>query len=76
MLRCLLTLGLLLCPVFSLAQNSHIQSGATVYIEPMNGYETYLAAAFEKKHVPLIVILDKDKADYIISRNVLHRILR
>jgi hypothetical protein len=27
----------------------------------MGGYETYLAAAFTKKHVPLIAVADKDK---------------
>jgi hypothetical protein len=41
-----------------------------VYIEPMGGYETYLAAAIAKKHVPLIVVADKDKAEYIIRSTV------
>lgn len=39
----------------------------------MEGYETYLAAALTKKHVPLIVIADKDKAEYIISSNMSHQ---
>lgn len=33
-------------------------------------YETYLAAAFAKKHVPLIVVTDESKAQYIIRSNV------
>jgi len=41
-----------------------------VYIEPMSGYETYLAAAMVKQHVPLVVVTDKDKADYIIRSTV------
>jgi hypothetical protein len=37
------------------------------------GYETYLAAAFTKKHVPPIVVADKDKAEYIITSTVAHK---
>ena len=33
----------------------------------MDGYETYLAAAIAKKQVPLILVTDKTKADYIIA---------
>jgi len=62
----LLTFLLLLFSVIAGAQAPHVKSGAAVYIEPMNGYETYLAAAKVKKRVPLVVVADKDKADYII----------
>ena len=64
---------LLVCSAVGFAQVPQIKSGATVYIEPMDGYETYLAAALVKKHVPLIVVADKDKADYIIRSTVTHR---
>ena len=39
----------------------------TVYIEPQNGFETYLAAAFSKKSVPADVVTDKEKATYILK---------
>jgi len=52
------------------AQAPAIHSGATVYIEPMDGYETYLAAAIAKKQVPLIVVIDRTKADYIITSTI------
>jgi hypothetical protein len=52
------------------AQSPHIRSGSTVYIEPMGGYETYLAAAIQKKNVPLIVVTDKAKADFVISSTI------
>jgi len=55
------------------AQNTQLHSGSTVYIEPMDGYETYLSAAIAKKQVPLIVVADKDKADYIIRSTVSQR---
>jgi hypothetical protein len=57
----------------AIAQTPQIRSGATVYIEPMDGYETYLAAAMIKKHVPLVVVTDKSKADYNITSNVSHK---
>ena len=63
---------LLACSALCLAQAPQIKSGATVYIEPMGGYETYLAAAIAKKKVPLIVVADKSKADYLITSSVSH----
>jgi hypothetical protein len=63
---------LLACFTIGFAQAQQIKSGATVYIEPMGGFETDLAAAILKKHVPLIVVADEDKADYIIQSTVTH----
>lgn len=64
---------LLAFSVVAFAQAPHLNSGATVYIEPIDGYETYLAAAFAKKQVPLIAVVDKDKADYIIKVTVIQK---
>jgi hypothetical protein len=69
----IIALVLLTFSAIVFAQAPQIKSGATVYIEPMGGYETYLAAALTKKHVPLIVVADKDKADYIIRSTVSQR---
>jgi hypothetical protein len=33
-------------------------------------FETYLSAAIMKQRVPLVVVIDKDKADYIIKSTV------
>jgi hypothetical protein len=38
-----------------------------LYIEPMNGLETYVAAAVLKKQVPVIMVTDKAQADYILD---------
>jgi hypothetical protein len=70
MKNCLFALLILSCSISCFARRPQIKSGATVYIEPMGGYETYLVAAFTKKHVPLIVVADKDKAAYIITSTV------
>ena len=38
-----------------------------VYIEPQNGFETYLAAAMEKKNVPVDLVTDESKAVYVLK---------
>jgi hypothetical protein len=42
-------------------------SRPTVYIEPQNGFETYLAAAFSKKNVPADIVTDQTKATYVLK---------
>jgi hypothetical protein len=64
---------LLTFSAIAFSQTPQIKSGSAVYIEPMGGYETYLAAAIVKKHVPLAVVAEKDKADYIITSSVSHQ---
>jgi hypothetical protein len=42
------------------------QVQTTVYIEPQQGFETYIAAAISKKNVPVDVVTDQTKADYTL----------
>lgn len=44
-----------------------IPNGATIFIEPNEGFEQYMRAAFQKKEVPLTVVIDKEKADFIMT---------
>jgi hypothetical protein len=45
-----------------------IKSGAKVFISPMEGgFENFIVAGFQKKQVPLTVVIDRNKADYEIS---------
>jgi hypothetical protein len=60
-------LAALMFSVVVFAQAPQIKRGSTVYIEPMGGDETYLAAALAKKQAPLILVTDKGKADFIIT---------
>jgi TolB-like protein len=53
----------LLCSLAAFAQLSR----PTVYVEPRNGFETYLAAAISKKNVPLDVVADQTKATYVLK---------
>ena len=44
-----------------------IPNGATIFIEPNEGFEQYLRAAFQEKGVPLTIVLDKEKAEFVMS---------
>ncbi len=48
-------------------ERPQIPHGSKVYIAPMDGFETYLKKAFEKKKVPLTVVENKQDAAYEIS---------
>jgi len=48
--------------------NAKIPSYAKVYVAPMlSGFENYIIAGLRNKKVPLIVVVDRSKADYEIS---------
>jgi hypothetical protein len=44
-----------------------IPAGAKVYVAPMDGFETYLRAAINKKKVPVEIVDQRDRADYEIT---------
>ncbi len=44
--------------------STRIISGSTVFIAPMEGFENYLAAAFQKKGVPLVPVASEGQATY------------
>ena len=46
--------------------DTHIVSGATVFIQPMEGFENYIAAAFQKKSVPLVPVASEEQARYVL----------
>jgi hypothetical protein len=43
------------------------QDRPSVYIEPQNGFETYVAAAIAKKQVPVDVVTDPTKATFTLK---------
>src|SRR5216684_8945836 len=59
----LLLLVLVASSLPSLAQMAR----PTVYIEPQNGFETFLAAAIAKKQAPVDVVTDPTKATYTLK---------
>jgi hypothetical protein len=58
-------LGLLLMFASSLSCFGQV-ARPTVYIEPQQGFETYLAAAISKKAVPVDVVTDQTRANYVL----------
>jgi len=38
-----------------------------VYIEPQNGFESYITAAIVKKHTPVVVTRNKDEAQFTLT---------
>jgi hypothetical protein len=47
--------------------DTRIPRNSKVYMAPMDGFEQYLAAAFRKKSVPLLIVVDRDQADFEIT---------
>jgi hypothetical protein len=55
-------------PRLSQDDNATIPAGARVYIGPIEGgYDIYLSAAIHKKEVPIVIVIDKSKADFELS---------
>jgi hypothetical protein len=44
-----------------------VPPGSKVYIEPINGFETYLTKAILARKVPVTLVLDEAQADYIVN---------
>lgn len=59
-------IGLLLMFAASLSCFGQV-TRPTVYIEPQQGFETYLAAAMSKKNVPVDVVTDQTRANYVLK---------
>jgi hypothetical protein len=53
----------------AVAGTPRITPGSKVFIEPMDGFETYLSAAMMKKKVPILIVDSKDNADFILGGN-------
>ncbi len=51
----------------ALAADRTIPEGSKVFIAPMDGFETYLKAALDKKKVPITIVEQRDAADYELS---------
>jgi hypothetical protein len=49
------------------ADSEHIRSGAKVFVEKMDGFEDNFVAALHAKQVPVVIVTDRDKADFVFS---------
>ena len=69
-MRRLIALGVFVClgllPITAQTKIPKIESGSKIYVAPMGGFENYVTAGIVKKSVPVVVVSDRDKADYEI----------
>lgn len=50
------------------SHDPRVPAGSRVFITPLdNGYHIYLAAAIQKKQVPVVLVVDKSRADFELS---------
>jgi hypothetical protein len=47
--------------------DTRIPRNSKIYIAPMDGFETYLAAAIRKKEVPVVMVTEREQADFEIT---------
>ncbi len=50
--------------------STRIPANSKVFIHPMEGFETYVTAAIQKKKLPLIIVADREQADFEIKGSV------
>ena len=69
----LLTLPVLtVCAAHPKIGTPTIPPGSTIYIDTNNGFDMFLMAALQSKHVSLRLVSTADKADYILDSAVFH----
>jgi hypothetical protein len=49
------------------SDSENIRSGAKVFVEKMDGFENNFVAALHAKQVPVVIVTDRDKADFFFS---------
>jgi hypothetical protein len=54
-------------PIAPLFAQAPFVPGAKLFIEPMNGFELRLSDAILKKKVPVVVVSERAKADFVLS---------
>jgi hypothetical protein len=52
----------------ALISEEKIPAGSRIYVAPMsNGFDNYIVAGLQQKKVPVIVVADREKADYEVT---------
>jgi len=65
----------ILLATLPLAAAKHVESSDSVkiYIEPQDGFDSYIAAAIIKKHVPATITQNRAEAKYVLTSAVLSK---
>ncbi|MDP9113242.1 MAG: hypothetical protein M3O20_06120 [Acidobacteriota bacterium] len=67
--RLFVVLCTLTVSIFAIDTPGKVPTGAKVYVQPMDGFGTYVIAAINKKKVPVKVVADREGADFEIGGN-------
>ena len=69
--------GMLLGSAFARAESPATEAprggSPRIYIEPQNGFESYLSAAIVKKHVPAVVTTNKEDTLFVLTSAVVSK---
>jgi hypothetical protein len=71
----ILSLVFLALPISSSAAHkgpTKIPAGSNVFVDSNNGFDTFILAAFQNKHVLVNLVSSADKADYILDSSLFH----
>jgi hypothetical protein len=49
---------------------NRIPANSKVYVADMEGFETYVSAALQKKKIPVLIVTDRSQADFEVKGNV------
>ncbi len=55
------------CATYASGPEKTVAPGSKIFVEAADGFDTYLAAALQKKKVPVVVVNDRAIADYELS---------
>jgi hypothetical protein len=66
-------IGLLLLVATGLAADkTTIPAGSRIYVDTNNGFDLFILAAFQAKHVKAQLVSSADKADYVLDSSLFH----
>src|ERR1700676_552725 len=71
-LSAILVLSLCIVGAAYAQHDSNMPAGSKAYIEPMNWFENYLAAAIQKKKVQETVVAERNVADFVVTGTAQH----
>jgi hypothetical protein len=47
-------------------------AGSSIYVDSNNGFDIFIQAAFQAKHLNVRIVSSADKADYVLDSSLFH----
>jgi hypothetical protein len=54
------------------AERNTIPDGSKIYVDSNNGFDIFILAAFQAKHLNIQLVSSPDKADYVLDSSLFH----